>query len=238
MSIRDIVLIVFSASLYALMGIATYLGIFAPAVGVVRFWPAVFIPAIFSEVFGPIVGGIGAAIGIFISDMYVHGNALLSLSVGVPANFIGFYLIGYILNRVKKDSKYLFIASIAIQFIPLIMTIALYFYGYLDTALFIIYTAITAIAIAVTLLALSIARRYILPRELLAYSIGLMVGSLYIGIGVWLFSQFFPLPSGERNLPVVASLLWFLWTYYTEIPFLLILTPPIVRAIERWYRRV
>jgi len=33
MSIRDVVLIAFNASLYALMGIATYLGIFTLVVG-------------------------------------------------------------------------------------------------------------------------------------------------------------------------------------------------------------
>ncbi|MEM3647307.1 MAG: hypothetical protein QW334_04080, partial [Thermofilum sp.] len=45
------------AALYTVVGIATYLGIFAPGVGVVRFWPVVFIPAIFAIVFDPWIGG-------------------------------------------------------------------------------------------------------------------------------------------------------------------------------------
>ena len=87
------------AALYAGFGYLTYLGIFTPVVGVVRFWPAVIIPALFSVIFGPLIGGLGAAIGIFISDLVIHGNALLSLTVGVPANFICFYLIGALSKR-------------------------------------------------------------------------------------------------------------------------------------------
>ncbi|RLE80596.1 MAG: hypothetical protein DRJ36_02085, partial [Thermoprotei archaeon] len=88
--------------LYAVVGYLTYLGIFCPVVGVVRFWPVVVIPAVFSVLFGPIAGGVGAAIGIFISDMLVHGNALLSVTVGVTSNFTCFYLIG-VLSRMDMN---------------------------------------------------------------------------------------------------------------------------------------
>ena len=70
-----------NGALYATLGYMTFLGLFAPIVGVVRFWPGVFVPAVFAVLFGPVVGGVGASIGIFISDMLVHGNALLSLSL-------------------------------------------------------------------------------------------------------------------------------------------------------------
>jgi len=39
-----------------------------------------------------LAGGVGAAIGIFLSDMLTHGMPLLSLSVGVTSNFIAFYI--------------------------------------------------------------------------------------------------------------------------------------------------
>jgi len=93
-----------SAALYAIVGILTNLGIVSPVVGVVRFWPAVIVPATFAVLFGPWVGGTGAAIGIFLSDMIQpgHGIALLSLTVGVPANFAGFFLIGLIARRNLK----------------------------------------------------------------------------------------------------------------------------------------
>jgi uncharacterized membrane protein len=83
------------AALYVVLGYLTFLGVFAPIVGIVRFWGiAVVVPAVFAFLFGGVVGGVGAAIGIFISDMLIHGNALLSLTVGVPSNFVMFYIIG------------------------------------------------------------------------------------------------------------------------------------------------
>ena len=99
----EIATIALSASLYAVIGYASYLGIFTPMIGVVRFWPSVFIPAVFAVLFGPRVGGISAAIGIFISDMMIHGNALLSLSVGVPANFVCFYSVGWFTDKIKNN---------------------------------------------------------------------------------------------------------------------------------------
>ena len=99
----DLVLISLNAALYAVLGYMTFLGLFTPVIGVVRFWPGVFVPAVFATLFGPLVGGVGAAIGIFISDLVIHGNPLLSLAVGVPANFIMFALIGLFTRiRFKK----------------------------------------------------------------------------------------------------------------------------------------
>ena len=94
----DIAMIGVSAALYAIVGVLTNMGIINPFFGVVKFWPAVFIPGIFAVLFGPWVGGLGAAIGIFVSDMVQpgHGIALLSLTVGCTSNFVGFYLIGFI----------------------------------------------------------------------------------------------------------------------------------------------
>ena len=86
-----IVLTAINASLYTVVGFMTYLGIVMFGV---RFWPAVVVPAVFSVLFGPVVGGVGAAIGIFICDMLSHGMPILSLSVGVTSNFIAFYILG------------------------------------------------------------------------------------------------------------------------------------------------
>jgi uncharacterized membrane protein len=65
---RTLIMILTSlnATLYTVIGYLTYSGIVIMGV---RFWPAVVIPAVFTVLFGPIVGGVGAAIGIFISDM-------------------------------------------------------------------------------------------------------------------------------------------------------------------------
>ena len=62
------------AALYAIVGYFTNLGVVSPVVGVVRFWPSVIVPAVFAVLFGPWVGGIGAAIGIFFADIIYPGH--------------------------------------------------------------------------------------------------------------------------------------------------------------------
>ena len=79
---QDVAVIGVCAALYAVVGRLTDLGLTFLGVA---FWPAVVIPAIFAVLYGPWVGGIGGAIGIFIRDLLVHGNAALSLVAGVPA---------------------------------------------------------------------------------------------------------------------------------------------------------
>lgn len=98
MRTKDVALSAVSGALYAVVGIYTYFGITFYGV---RFWPAVVIPGIFSALYGGLVGGIGAAIGIFISDVMTHGNAFLSIAVGVPANFLCFYLMGFLTEKFK-----------------------------------------------------------------------------------------------------------------------------------------
>jgi len=172
-----IVLVAINASLYTVVGYMTYLGIVMFGV---RFWPAVVVPAVFSVLFGPIVGGVGAAIGIFICDMLSHGMPLLSLSVGVTSNFIAFYILGH-------------------------MT-----------------------------------REYSLKRYMIAATFSLLVGSAIIGIGVCAWSQFFLLPGAVEvyPMPMIAAWSTFLWTFISEIPFLLILVPPMVEAAKKIVPRV
>jgi hypothetical protein len=98
MRTRDVALSAVSGALYAIVGVYTYFGITFYGV---RFWPAVVIPGIFAALYGGLVGGTGAAIGIFISDVMTHGNAFLSIAVGVPANFLCFYLIGFLCQKLR-----------------------------------------------------------------------------------------------------------------------------------------
>ena len=67
--------------------------------GVGQFRPAVIIPAFFAIFFGPWVGGVSAALGTNTAAMLTNGNLLLSLMAGVPGNFIGFFIYGYMLKR-------------------------------------------------------------------------------------------------------------------------------------------
>ncbi len=86
------------AGLYAI-GSATTAVIPSPW-GFGQFRWAVVIPAFFAVIFGPLPAGIGAAIGTLIVDSVKHGQIYPgSLFAAVPGNFIGFYLMGYILRK-------------------------------------------------------------------------------------------------------------------------------------------
>jgi len=226
MKTLDLVATGVNAALYAVFGYLTYLGIFAPLIGVVRFWPSVIIPAVFAIIFGPLVGGLGAAIGIFISDMLIHGNALLSLVAGVPSNFVAFFLVGHIGRR--QIGNRVVVASAMLGVLVGASSLWLYSIGRLDVATAGLFAAICILSALATLI---ISAVWPTRRSYgVASIVGLAVGSAMIGIGVWGFSKIFMLPSGETDLPFYASILWFIWTYATEIPFLILLVPPIVKA--------
>jgi len=223
-----------SAALYAIVGILTNLGIVSPVVGVVRFWPAVIVPATFAVLFGPWVGGTGAAIGIFLSDMIQpgHGIALLSLTVGVPANFAGFFLVGFIARR-----------NLKLQYVG--ATLAAGGIGIIGIIAYLLSIAQLTIEIAALFLGVFLVSCAIVigiglwKSEWMSYGVasvvGLAVGSAYIGFGLWIYSMFFPLPLAgfERNAPFYASFLWLVWTFSTEIPFMITIVPPILKACYR-----
>ena len=228
----EVSLTALNAALYAGFGYLTYLGLFAPVFGTVRFWPAVVIPAVFSILFSPKVGGVGAAIGIFISDIFVHGNPLLSITVGVPSNFVAFYLIGYFVRKWRRMSSIRLVSLILVQAIPVMGSLALYFGKILDEVTASIFLAISIIIFVFTLMTSLIQRKY--SKIVHASSLGLIVGSAMIGAGLWGYSQFFILPvGGVKNAPLIAALTWFLWTYLTEIPFLQFVLPPLVYAVAK-----
>ena len=216
------------AALYAVLGYLSYLGLFTPVIGVVRFWPVVFVPAVFSVAFHPLVGGAGAAIGIFISDMVIHGNALLSIVAGVPANFLCFYIIGY-LSKKHRDTKYL--ATIVPNVAVLGLCTVAYKYKLLDELVVITYATAVIVALAIALVISAKNKKW--KSFMAASSIGLLVGSLWIGVTVWAFSQVFILPGGAKNLALPAIVAWTLWVYCTEIPFLYLLAPPVLETLKR-----
>ena len=95
----QLIMTAISAALYTVVGALTYGGFTFYGV---RFWPAVIVPATFAVLFGPWIGGIGAAIGILLADViFGHGNAVLSLVIGVPSNFLGFAIIGQF-SKIKE----------------------------------------------------------------------------------------------------------------------------------------
>lgn len=215
--------------MYAAIGYATFLGLFAPVVGVVRFWPVVVIPAVFSIAFSPFIGAAGAAIGIFISDMFVHGNPLLSLSVGVTANFLGFYLLGLIAQQ--PVTSFRGGLALLLQLIPLVASLYMLQIQQISKEVVYIFAGVAIVSIVAT--ALFLVKRKDLANIVYASSVGLLVGSGIIGVGVWGFSQLFALPGGATNLPVNVALSLFAFTYLSEIPFLVFLAPPLLYAVQR-----
>jgi len=246
----EVAMVGIGAALYAGIGYVSFaiLPVFAPFVGIVRFWPVVFIPAVIAALFGPWAGGTSAAIGIFISDVLIHGDPLLSLTAGVTSNFIGFYLVG-LLSRMNLDWKKT-VAGLGIGLSFLVVA------GYLliNPALVVNYYSSLGVSIStndvvqgVSLLVGAFIFSYALVIVIwllkpawrnygIASVIGLIVGSAIIGVGVWGYSQLFIMPksfNSQFQLPYYAGLILFIWTFSTEIPFFLILGPPILEACYR-----
>lgn len=234
----EIAMIGVCAALYAVVGRLTDLGIVAPVVGVVAFWPAAVIPAIFAVLFGPWTAGTGAAIGIFIRDMLFHGDPFLSLSAGVTANFAGFFLIGYISRKeldLKKIIIGIVIGTVAVSLgfmLPtlLLPTESVGFTGLSATESTLLFFA-TVIGSCLIIAVVG----FLWPKWRnfgVASVIGLGVGSAIIGVVLWVYSQLFFSPTGIFTSPVPSYfiLLWFVWTFATEIPFILLLGPPIIKA--------
>ena len=89
-----------------------------------QFRPAVVIPAVFSTLFGPMVGGLGAALGTLIVDSVKHGQIYVrSLVSAVPGNFVGFYLFGRLVKRfswenyVKASQISLVVSNLIVAFL-------------------------------------------------------------------------------------------------------------------------
>ena len=238
MKATDIAVIGICAALYAMVGRLTDFGVTFFGVA---FWPAVVIPAIFAVLYGPWVGGIGAGIGIFVRDMLFHGDPLLSLTVGLTANFAGFFIIGYISQR-KIDMKKLLLSA---TLTGSILTAGLLLPTVVLPAEFTAFTGLPAtsiiiVAVITVFVSLGIittaSRRWSEWKSFgVASVIGLGVGAAIIAFGIWVYSQLFFSPTGYINAPIHASFIpiIFVWTFATEIPFILLLAPPVIKVCYR-----
>jgi uncharacterized membrane protein len=238
----NIALMAICAALYTVVGILTSFGL---NFGGVAFWPAAFIPAIFAVLFGPWEGAVGAAIGIFLRDSYINGQPLLSLCVGVPANFAAFFLMGYFAHK-KFDTKKTII-SLVIGFGVILAGLILptLIYPAEFTGLAIGATTLSATTVELVFAVLMFVSfaiflgisRFI--KDFRSFSIGSMigmsVGAFIIAFGVWGFSQlvfganqYFAAPLSG---PLASAV--FVWTFVTEAPFVLLLSPPVIKAAKQ-----
>ena len=226
------------AAVYAVVGRLTDLGI--TFVGV-AFWPAAVIPAIFAVLYGPWVGGVGAATGIFVRDMLFHGDPLLSLTAGVTSNFAMFFIIGYVSRR-SLDWKKLVLSTVlagvimaAGLMLPTLLLPAEFagFTGLSTWEIVVVFVLTVVVSLSAILI---ISRRWSEWRSFGVGSvIGQGVGAAIVAVGVWGYSQLFYSATGYFKAPVQASLvpIIFVWTFATEIPFVLLVGPPVIKACYR-----
>ncbi|MEM3462875.1 MAG: ECF transporter S component [Candidatus Bathyarchaeia archaeon] len=161
------------AALYAIGSYAT--SYIQSPWGMGQFRPAVVIPALFATIFGPWVGGIGAAIGTLICDSVKHGGLYMgSLLAAVPGNFIGFFLFGHIVRRGFSWRRFIAASNASLAIGNLIVAF-LYVFA---------YKALYAQALPISMEALTL-----------------------LSIGLTIF--------------------WFI----TMLPFVLLIAPPIIRAV-------
>jgi hypothetical protein len=227
----DVVVIGISAALYAVFGILTagwsFLG--------VGFLPAVVIPAVFAALYGPWVGGFGAAIGIFIRDMFVHGIPALSLVAGVPANFLVFFLIGYISHRnisLKQALVGVTVAAVGLLVPALVFLPDFAAFTGLSSEAFLLTFGLTII-LSLAVIALAAIRW----KEWRSYAIGAVVGQVIgaalLSVTVWAVSPLFTDYFTNGPLAAIYIIPLFVWTFATEVPFVLLVGPPIIKACYR-----
>jgi uncharacterized membrane protein len=226
------------AALYAVIGLLTSFGL---SVGGVAFWPAAVVPAIFAVLFGPWVGGIGASIGIFIRDVIYHGDPLLSLTAGVTSNFAMFFLLGYFTHtkiNPKKIGLSIIVGGILLVGGLLIPTFLLPTESVLFTGLT-SSESIALFAVIATASVLAFIAVFAFKKEWRAFSVGTVIGqgtgAAIVSFAVWGYSNLFFSQNGYFTAPLQMSFipLIFVWTVATEIPFILLMGPPIINACYR-----
>lgn len=229
-----VVLSAVNAALYAGLG-ALWIA-FPIVVFGIRFWPQVFVPAAFAVLFGPWVGGVGAAIGIFLADViYGHHDALLSVLVGVPANFLGFFVLGRLTHNVPTGLTRRFLFALSLLIPILIAGYAIYWVylisGSSSLGGFQYLVVGVGLLAVLAITGLTVARNRWADFEVAA-SIGLGLGSLLIGVTIVAYASIFGLPTALGTLPSDPVYAVTSFTYLSEIPFLILLTPPVVKAVR------
>ncbi len=231
MKTQDVAVIGICAALYAAFGLLTanfsFLGI--------GFLPAVLIPAVFATLYGPWVGGISGAIGIFIRDMFVHGIPLLSLAAGVPPNFILFFLIGYLAHRnisLKQALAAVTVAAVALLLPAIIFLPDFTVLTGLSTEGFLLAFTLTVILSLAIIAAVAI--RW---KEWRSYAIAAVIGQAagagLLSVTVYAVSPLFLSYFTAGPIPASLVLPIFVWTFATELPFILLAGPPIIKACYR-----
>lgn len=200
----------------------------------VGFLPAVVIPAVFAALYGPWVGGVGAAIGIFLRDIVVHGNAALSLVAGVPPNFIVFFLIGYFAFRSISLKQTL--AGIVVAAVGLLVPTFVFLPDFLAFTGLSLEVFLSTFVLTVILSLAVIGIVSVRYKEWRSYAVGAVFGQILgaalLSVIVVAVSPFF-LTYFQAPLATWVIIPLFIWTFATEVPFVLLLGPPIIKVANR-----
>jgi len=138
-----ITLTIVNAVLYAVGAYATsYL---ESPWGIGQFRPAIVIPALFAVLFGPWVGGVGAAAGTLMASQLRYGQPILSLMSGTPANFLGFYLLGKLLEDKFNWRKFVGASIVVLSLANLLCAVGVLFYFAVFSPQFILGQSLTFI---------------------------------------------------------------------------------------------
>jgi len=176
--LRPSILITSTTMNAVLYAIFSYITAYIPSPwGAGQFRPAVIVPAFFATIFGPLSGGVGAALGTLIADSVKHGQLYAgSYLAAVPGNFIGFYLFGYILKKKFSWSRFILASEVTLTIANMVVA---FLYVFLFKVLY-------------------------------------LNSPSYVGM---------PL-----NAQIFFSIGLTIWWYVTMLPFVLILTPILIRA--------
>ena len=147
---------------------------------------------------------------------------MLSLMAGITSNFLGFWLLGYIANKKFDPQK----SSLIYGVLTAVAAVIAY-----------VYTNLLSIGIIIGCYAVFLAIIWIRKKWAsyeLGSVVGLLVGSLIIGVMVPVYAALFaPESTVFPALTDAGILALFTWTFVTEIPFMLVLGPPIMEVIYK-----
>ncbi len=107
---KDVALTAINAVLYCTGSLATAYLPTGPFF--IQFRPAIAIPAIFAVLFGPWIGGLGAALGTFLASIIRYGTPLLTIFGGTPANFAGFAILGYVASKLSRKTHWVIAVTV------------------------------------------------------------------------------------------------------------------------------
>jgi len=116
---RAVALVAIFASLYAVTSLATAYLPTGPFF--IQFRPAIAVPMVAAVISSPLIAGLSAAIGTFTASIVRYGTPIYTMFSGTPANFLGFYVMGYSYRVLRRRNVHWMKALIISSLIGLVV---------------------------------------------------------------------------------------------------------------------